>query len=238
MNFIKEECPVCGKPVVNKMEFIEGDKCEEELSVKNDDDYTKSRFKNYMENYTDEDKVLKRCSFCKNKKFYFDRAVSCIEYCDRSKKMVFSLKYYDNTYISKNIADIMSEKLLFDGICADYILFVPLHKKRLKKRGFNQAEKIARYLGENTGIEVTDCVERIKNTKRLYKLDRGKREKEIKNGFKIKSDSENIIGKRIILIDDIFTTGTTTNEISKILKLYGVSDITVFTFLTGEYTKG
>lgn len=262
MTFIKEECHKCGKPVINRINFDKSDDEEDNLAdedikeiednciiltgnneskdavnlkIDDDEEYILEKFEEYREGYgkVEEKKIeYTRCKFCENKNFYFDRAISCIEYCDKSKVLVLSLKYYGNTYMSRYIAQVMRDKLEFEQLSADYIIPVPLHKKRMRIRGFNQAEKIASYLSEYKNIPIIDCVKRNRNTKRLYALNKFQREKELKNAFEVKVDSEEIIGKRIILVDDIFTTGTTVNEISKKLKIYGVDEIIVLTFLT------
>lgn len=262
ITFIKEECHKCGKPVINRINFDKSDDEEDNLAdeeikeiednciiltgnneskdavnlkIDDDEEYILEKFEGYREGYgkVEEKKIeYTRCKFCENKNFYFDRAISCIEYCDKSKVLVLSLKYYGNTYMSRYIAQVMRDKLEFEQLSADYIIPVPLHKKRMRIRGFNQAEKIASYLSECTNIPIIDCIKRNRNTKRLYALNKFQREKELKNAFEVKEDSEEIIGKRIILVDDIFTTGTTVNEISKKLKIYGVDEIIVLTFLT------
>lgn len=172
------------------------------------------------------------CRYCKCKSFYFDRAISCIEYSEFSKKVVFGLKYNSKTYMSRYIATIMKERIELEPLEFDYILFVPLHKKRQRKRGFNQSEKIAKYLGEILGKDVLDIIVRTENTKRLYKLNKEERKKELKNVFELKEESFKLKNKNILLVDDIFTTGSTVNEISKILKLNNVNRVTVITFLT------
>ena len=267
MTFIKEECPKCGKPVINRMNFEKDDDEEDKftdedikeiednciiltgnsesknavnLNIYDDEEYILEKFEEYKEGYgVNKNKDLSsskveysRCKFCENKNFYFDRAISCIEYCDKSKVLVLSLKYYGNTYMSRYIAQVMRDKLEFEQISADYVIPVPLHKKRMRTRGFNQAEKIASYLSDYTKIPIIDCIKRNRNTKRLYALNKFQREKELKNAFEVKDGNEEIIGKKIILVDDIFTTGTTVNEISKKLKIYGVDEIIVLTFLT------
>lgn len=262
MTFIKEECHKCGKPVINRINFDKSDDEEDNLAdedikeiednciiltgnneskdavnlkIDDDEEYILEKFEEYREGYgkVEEKKIeYTRCKFCENKNFYFDRAISCIEYCDKSKVLVLSLKYYGNTYMSRYIAQVMRDKLEFEQLSADYIIPAPLHKKRMRIRGFNQAEKIASYLSEYTNIPIIDCVKRNRNTKRLYALNKFQREKELKNAFEVKDGSEEIIGKKIILVDDIFTTGTTVNEISKKLKIYGVDEIIVLTFLT------
>ena len=183
-------------------------------------------------NYSLEEQNIEGCNYCLNKGFYFDKVISCIEYTQLSKKIVFGLKYNNKTYMSKYIAQIMKEKLELDNIKFDYILFVPLHKKRMRKRGFNQAEKIAKSLSKLINISVVDNIERIYNTERLYKLNKDEREKELKNVFLLKDSKHELKNKNILLVDDIFTTGATVNEISKLLKLKNVNKVYVMTFLT------
>ncbi|WP_455544330.1 ComF family protein [Intestinibacter sp.] len=172
------------------------------------------------------------CAYCRQRTFYFDRAISCIEYNKTSKKMILDFKYKNKTYFCRYVAQIMSEKMELENIIADYLLFVPLHKKRLRKRGFNQSEKIAQDLSDITGIPVLNCIFREKNTKRLYNLNRFERQQELKNSFIIKDDENLLHNKNVILVDDIFTTGSTSNEISKMLKLIPVQKITVLALLT------
>lgn len=172
------------------------------------------------------------CSYCFNKSFYFDKAISCIEYSDISKSMILGFKYKNKTYMAKYISNIMKEKLDLENIKFDYITFVPLHKKRMRKRGFNQSEKIAKELGKMIDIPILDCIYRKSNTNRLYNLNRKERKIELKNAFLVKENINYANGKDILLIDDIFTTGSTVNEISKLLKLNNVNKIFVMTLLT------
>ncbi|MDO5010827.1 ComF family protein [Intestinibacter bartlettii] len=175
---------------------------------------------------------ISNCSYCRQRTFYFDRAISCIEYNQTSKKMILDFKYKNKTYFCRYVAQIMSEKMELENITADYLLFVPLHKKRLRKRGFNQAEKIAQDLSDITGIPTLNCIFRKKNTKRLYNLNRLERQQEVKNSFIIKDNDNLLKNKNVILVDDIFTTGSTSNEISKMLKLIPVNKIIVLALLT------
>ena len=134
--------------------------------------------------------------------------------------------------MKSHMVEIMIDKLSIENINFDYILYVPLHKKRERKRGFNQSKIIANQLGKELGVEVLDILERSKNTRRLFELDEKERKQELKNVFKISKDIENYRNKNVLLIDDIFTTGSTVNEISKLLKLNGINEVYIFTFLT------
>ena len=86
--------------------------------------------------------------------------------------MILGFKYKNKTYMAKYISNIMKEKLDLENIKFDYITFVPLHKKRMRKRGFNQSEKIAKELGKMIDIPILDCIYRKSNTNRLYNLNR------------------------------------------------------------------
>lgn len=183
-------------------------------------------------NHSLEYESLDSCAYCAKRSFYFDRAISCIEYNDVSKKMILDFKYKNKTYFCRYVAQIMSEKLELENLKADYLLFVPLHKKRLRQRGFNQSEKIAEDLSEMTGIPVLRCIYRQKNTRRLYSLSLKERQEELKNSFCIKDEENLLKNKNVILVDDIFTTGSTANEISKLLRLSCVNKITILTLLT------
>ncbi len=184
-------------------------------------------------NYSLDEQNIENCLYCKNKNFYFDKSISCIEYSDLSKKLVFKLKYSNKTYISKYIAQIMNDKLDLENIDIDYISFVPLHKSRLRKRGFNQAEKIAHYLSKIIDRPIVNNINRKIKTQRLYKLGSEERKEELKNVFLINEESCDIRGKNILLVDDIFTTGATVNEVSKMLKLKSSNKVYVITLITG-----
>lgn len=203
LNFINNGCVKCGKTILNESV--------ETISPKN---------------------LLKECPFCINKEYYFDKAIGCIEYNEVSKKIVFGFKYNDKTFMAKIIAKIMQEKLKTQNIDYDYILYVPLHKKREKRRGFNQAKLIARNLGKLENKNVLDSIYRKKNTIKLFKLTNNERAKEVKGAFGC-YDSINLCKyKKVLIIDDIFTTGSTVNQISKVLKDKGVAKIYICTFLT------
>ena len=109
----------------------------------------------------------------------------------------------------------------------DFITSVPMHPLKLKERGYNQASLLAKYLANYFKIPCKDDIiyethHRSSQTK-LQKLDR---EKNIKNAFLVKTDMKN---KRIILIDDIFTTGATARSCSQALKDKRAQTITVIT---------
>ena len=109
----------------------------------------------------------------------------------------------------------------------DMIMPVPLHKKKTKKRGFNQVELLARHVSHYHGIPLeAACLVRTRVTKAQYELSREERIKNVKSAFSL-IDPEKIIGKNILLMDDIYTTGATISECSRVLKQGGAKRVEV-----------
>ncbi|MCT4509067.1 MAG: ComF family protein [Tepidibacter sp.] len=174
------------------------------------------------------------CLNCETKEYTFTRALSCVEYYDNIHKLIYSFKYGLKTYLSYNIAEIMNDKLKYENIDFDYIIPVPLHKKRLKKRGYNQALLIAKQISKIRKKEVLDIVVRNENTPFLSQLSREERLKKMKNVFTLTQNNNKIYKKNLLIVDDIFTTGATVNEISRNLIKLEPSKIYAISFATGK----
>ena len=111
----------------------------------------------------------------------------------------------------------------------DIILYVPMFKKHKLIRGYNQSELIAQRLSNVLGIKLEkNNLVKIIETKKQSTLTKNQREKNVKNAFKLKNP-EKIKDKKVILFDDIYTTGSTVNECSKILKKAGATEIAILT---------
>lgn len=111
----------------------------------------------------------------------------------------------------------------------DIIIPVPISRKRLKQRGYNQSYLIAKELAKMLNIELDDRIlKKIKNNSAQSVLNKIEREHNVNNVYKL-FNNKNIIGKRILLVDDIYTTGSTVNECSKILKMAKVERVDVLT---------
>ena len=121
----------------------------------------------------------------------------------------------------------MSEELSKYGVLPgfDYIVPVPMHPRKKRQRGYNQSELIARQLGEFLNMEVrTDILKKTRYTRPQSKLKRNDRLHNLEGAFSVSPDVF-VEGKRILLVDDVLTTGTTINTCAKILKDKGVNMI-------------
>ncbi len=114
----------------------------------------------------------------------------------------------------------------------DVIVPVPLHRKKQKKRGYNQAEILAKEIGFRVGIPVdTTLIKRKKNTVPQKEFTRKERKKNLKNAFEVTGKVE---GKRVLIIDDIYTTGSTIDSISILLKKAGAEKTYFLTISIGQ----
>lgn len=172
------------------------------------------------------------CHQCKTFERYYDRGISVAVYDDFISKLLYDLKYHDKKYIAHMIASYMVDyivKLDLD-VEFDYIVPVPLHQERYKKRGFNQSELIGKFVSEMTGVPLNTILSRTKNTKPLSAMTADERVRILSDAFELKAP---ILGN-IIIVDDIFTTGSTLNACAKVLKSNGADFILGVTFAVGE----
>lgn len=156
---------------------------------------------------------------------------ACVEYRENmiESKLIHALKYDFITDLVPSIGDIML-KALDGGFPDGWVLsFVPLHVKRQKWRGFNQAELLAKYLGEKMELPVVNLLERISFSKAQMELGREERAENIRGAFAPRISHDEFhpikIPKKIILIDDVATTLSTLNECAQVLKNAGVAEV-------------
>ena len=148
---------------------------------------------------------------------------------------VYAFKYKNKRYYGEIFAEELFDR--FSGLIRywniDTIIPIPIHKKRLKKRGYNQAKIIAKRLGELSGIPVVaDKIIRKKNTKPQKELNDIERIKNIKDAFEVQDDF--VPSKAVLVIDDIYTTGNTIRQFAQILKDAGVEKVFFFTISIGQ----
>ena len=167
------------------------------------------------------------CGHClKDKRNPFRMIRSAFTYDDFSKKLILDFKFYDRTDNAKSLAKwlkLSSKDMLEAGV--DLIVPVPLHYTRLIKRRYNQSALLASALGKMTGVEV-DCLSVVKhkNTKPQVEFSGRARVQNVKKAFSVKNLSA-IKGKRILLVDDVYTTGSTLRECARAIKAAGALSV-------------
>ncbi len=141
-------------------------------------------------------------------------------YNDVSGAMVKGLKYYDKRYLAPVLAGLIE---LPEKWNIDFVVPVPLYIDRERQRGFNQSELIAKHLCKRCGLQMNnDLLRRVKDTGQLAGLTGEARRRSLKQAF---SASEECMGKSLLLLDDVRTTGTTLLECAAELKRKGASKV-------------
>lgn len=174
------------------------------------------------------------CGQCAGLKYY-TRAISACEYEGLVREKLLEFKYKGNRQLAGIFSYFIAKKLkMTKQQNFDIIISVPIHSSKREERGFNQSELIAGSIAEYLGKPLSTCnLIRTKQTESQSKLDKKYRFQNIRDAFEVVNAGE-IRGKRILLIDDILTTGATANECSKILKESGAEEVYVATVATGR----
>ena len=150
----------------------------------------------------------------------FNELIYIFKYEGLVRKTIIDYKFNERAYLYKTFVDfILKNKKMFENIKKyDKIIPVPISKKRQKERGYNQSLLISNEISKKANIEVEkNCLVKIKNIIEQSKLNREERNENIQNVYELRN-KEILFNKKILLIDDIYTTGSTVNECSKILR--------------------
>ncbi len=171
------------------------------------------------------------CSVCLRKKWNFTRARAAVIYNDTVAKALFSLKYGGRRAALKTFQKMMEHSSVCSPLAdADYIIPVPLHVNRLRHRGFNQALLLANaFFPDRKHAIKKDTLVRIKDTIPQTGLNGVHRRKNMRNAFAVRN-SQSLMGKNVLLVDDVFTTGTTVDECAGVLLDAGAGQVDVLTF--------
>ena len=224
-------CPVCDKPVpycdrqdgickecIRKLPFINSDRC----------------YKCGRQLFSGEKEWCEDC--IKTEKLHvYKSGMSLCSYDDVMRESIYRIKYGGRREYAVTYGWIMAKKFrdVLEQWNADCIVPVPLHPKRQRERGYNQASILARTFGKACNIPVYEnCVMRICNTPPLKSMTPFQRQNNLKKAFKI---GRNDVKLGItVVIDDIYTTGSTIDAISKVLIEAGASQVYFLTLAIGE----
>ena len=169
------------------------------------------------------------CLSCRSRRIYFEKARSYGGFSGVLKEAIHLLKYDKKLILADKLANLMDGTLDLFEAEFHYLLPVPIHKKKQKKRGFNQTELFCDFLSKNRGIPVLSGLIKETDTPQQVGLDHIARMQNVKGSFRWKGDKRQIEGKRLLLIDDVMTTGSTVNECSQILMVEGAESVYVLT---------
>lgn len=160
------------------------------------------------------------------------KVLRCAQYGLYERTLIFSLKYNGNKYIARDIAEMAADRLQLSGVKFDVIVPVPMYRGKEKSRGFNQTALIGKYLAELTETrQYAHGLIRVADTLPMRALSPMERRQNVKGKFMLNAAFEDKIrGKKVLLLDDFFTTGSTAAECTEQLRKGGPEDILFISF--------
>lgn len=171
------------------------------------------------------------CGSCSASPPRFDAARSALAYEGASRDLIHSFKYRNKTHLRRPLA-LLTMEILSEFIQSrrpDLIMPVPLHRKKVSSRGFNQAVLLGEILSQRLMIPLDRRnLRRIRWTEPQVNLAVHDRRTNVKGAFSI-HEADLVNGRRVLLVDDVLTTGSTVEECGKVLKAAGAADVTVIT---------
>jgi ComF family protein len=165
------------------------------------------------------------CGHCCKKKPAIDQAIAACRFEEPLRSLLHDFKYHEGLYLSSFLANLIVNALPPSLDKTQCLIPVPMHPKRLRQRGFNQAAELAKQLSRMLSIPYSlyDCIKTL-NTLPQASLNAEQRRKNLTHAF----DSAPIPYEHVTLIDDLVTTGSTVNEIARVLKKNGVTRVDVW----------
>ena len=167
------------------------------------------------------------CARCLEDAPYYDKARSLLRFDENSKKIIHALKYYDRCMVAEIIAKMLINYYKELAVSADLIIPVPMHKIKRLSRLYNHAQILGVAIARLVEKKIrADILIKAKHTRPQTGLARKYRIDNLSNSI-IVSNKQKIRGKKILLIDDVITTGTTVNLCAKQLKKAGAKEVVV-----------
>src|SRR6266566_5137095 len=175
------------------------------------------------------------CANCAHRAIHFDAAVSAYRGRGIVRQIIHEFKYGRQIHLRHLVARWLHAALddeRLRGRQFAIMVPVPLHATRLRERGFNQASLLAALLSAQTSISSKPVLERIRYTTTQTALDRSERMENLHNAFRLRKNAD-VRGLRVLLIDDVLTTGSTLSECARVLKRAGAISVHAATAARG-----
>ena len=176
------------------------------------------------------------CPDCEHVYHPYRQAMAILEYRRGVPELVHRFKYQGERILSKPMIEWMTQGVKIKGLDFDVIAPVPLHPKKERKRGFNQAALLAEGIGRNLKKQVLhNNLVRIIDTHTQANLDKHARIANLQGAFQVLEASQ-FKDKIVLLVDDVYTTGATADQCSRVILGAGAREVFVLTLATGRNT--
>ena len=168
------------------------------------------------------------CGECQKHPPHYAYARAAFAYASPIDHLVQNLKYHHRLELSRVLGDYLADWVVsLEDARPDILVPVPLHPSRLRERGFNQSLEIARFVAERLGLPLDhQHVRRIRPTTPQTELPREQRRKNVHGAFE--ADKGVFAGKRVVIVDDVMTSGHTANTLASTLLRSGAAEVRVW----------
>lgn len=185
-------------------------------------------------------RVLKHaaCKGCIHHHRAYDKLRTGVKFTELSKELIHQFKYYDKTNLAPLLSK-LAQRSAIEFADADIIAPIPIHRNKLRQRQYNQAALLAKEVGEIVDKPcMMDLLRRIKETRSQVGLSKIMRRHNVRDAFAVNDKYKNlIVGKKVVLIDDVISTGATAHECAKCLKEEGAAMVYVLCIARNDYDK-
>ncbi len=175
------------------------------------------------------------CANCADREVHFDCAVAAFRSHGVIRDFIHAFKYEQQRHLRHPLADWLAKALEDPRISTrpfDALVPVPLHHIRFREREFNQAADLAGLVSQRCGIPVLHALRRTRYTSTQTKLDRAERMENLRGAFRVRHTAP-VKERHLVLVDDVFTTGSTVEECSRVLLRAGAASVRVITVARG-----
>lgn len=175
------------------------------------------------------------CWDCRTYGHAFDRGYTCVQYGLYERGVLLDYKYKGKSYIGRKLGDILYDRMCLEEQSFDLIAPVPMFGKKQAKRGFNQAAVMAARLALRMEVPyAANLLVRCRKTVPMKGLGAFERQQNLEGAFALAPQNRYTTeGRRILLVDDIYTTGSTMDACSRVLRKAGAAEIHVLSFACG-----
>ncbi len=177
---------------------------------------------------------VEKCAKCRADAPPFDKARALSIYDFPMREAVLGMKTRQGRGLAEFLAPRFVRAFADDIAGMDALTYVPVSPGRLRKRGFNQAKELAIAVSRLTGCPVVDALKMTHSVKDQGQLDKEKRRANVESAFAARRSASDILGRELVLIDDVITTGSTASACAKALKDAGTARVTVLTLARAD----
>jgi ComF family protein len=168
------------------------------------------------------------CGACQRKAPAFDRTIAALHYASPADRLIVSLKFHQRLELARALGWVLAQRIRLAAVSMPQVVIpVPLHRSRLRERGYNQSLEVARIVAKQLSLTVSArAAKRVRATASQMTLPRHERARNVRNAFVV--HYKHVADRHVAIVDDVMTSGHTINALAKALRRAGARNISVW----------